>query len=460
MPEALRPLLVLAVGALLAACQAHAPQRTEPRPAALAIPRPAARVVEAATETIPFLPADHPPVPALAAPADAGAGGADVWTQLRDTFAMPGCDYTPGVRRWAGRYAASPPRFAAQLDAMLPALDYAQRQLRRAALPGEFALLPIVESHYRPIPGPPGRPAGIWQMVGGTARQAGLRIDAWFDGRLNLAASTAAAVRLFDRYAELFAEDWRLVASAWNAGEYRIRRLVDRHARPGPDAADLQAMGLPGASLEYLDRLLALACLVREPERYGLDLPALPPGRRLGELELDGTVGESLARALTGLSADEFQRFNGGLLRGRNPPGDRLVLLLPEARLDPARQALAAIPPARRLHWRQRLPKAGESLRDIAHEHGMAVDALLSLNGLGDAEPPPDQPLWLPAVGGPEDALAAEGTSAAHEHIVRSGESLWVIARRHGLTVAELLRYNRLPDTRIRPGQKLRLSPP
>jgi membrane-bound lytic murein transglycosylase D len=58
----------------------------------------------------------------------------------------------------------------------------------------------------------------------------------------------------------------------------------------------------------------------------------------------------------------------------------------------------------------------------------------------------------------------ADGDQAAADvagiHVVRSGESLWLIARRHGLTVAELLRYNRLDSSRLTPGQRLRLSAP
>ena len=113
----------------------------------------------------------------------------DLWQQMRDGFALPGCDYAPGTERWARRYAASPRRFAAVLDELLPALEHTHRKIRRAQLPSEFALLPIVESHFRPYPGSEAQPAGVWQIVGGTGRSAGLRMDPWIDERLNLAAS-------------------------------------------------------------------------------------------------------------------------------------------------------------------------------------------------------------------------------------------------------------------------------
>ena len=449
---------------VLAACQAHAPRRA---PVDTAAPATTTDTPAAATSTLIAATAhDHPPrskAPATATPDATADADADTWQRLRDSFALPGCDYTPGVQHWARRYAASPRRFAGQLAQMLPAIDYTQRQLQAAAIPGEFTLLPIVESHYHPFPAAHAQPAGMWQMIAATARAAGLRIDAWFDGRLNLAASTAAAVVLLDRYAEHFGEDWRLVAFAYNAGEYRVRRALQRHT-PDADAASLQGLGMPRTSLEYLDKLLALSCLVREPERFELTLPALPAGQRLEVLQLDGTAGVSLARALSGLPREDFDRLNGGMLKGRTPPGANFDLLLPAHRLHDARRALAGIPAARRLEWRQQPLSSGEQLASVARQNGLQTDTLLALNGLLDADAADgstDTRFWLPGPG--DDAGARHATvdgDGAPVHIVRSGDSLWAIARRHGLTVAELLRYNRMDNTHLRPGQRLRLSAP
>ncbi|MFB9068785.1 hypothetical protein B1808_07310 [Pseudofulvimonas gallinarii] len=447
----------------LAACQAHAPRRVADVPAADTAVDPGSH---AGGGDIPLH--NHPPASKARAPgniADSRTTGetaaeGDVWQRLRASFVMPGCDYTPGVQHWVRRHAGSPRRFAAQLSQMLPAIEYTQRQLAQASIPGEFALLPVVESHYHPFPGGPDRPAGIWQMIAATGRAGGLRVDAWFDGRLNLAASTAAAVVLLDRYAEQFGEDWRLVAFAYNAGEYRVRRALERH-KPGDHADSLQALGMPRTSLEYLDKLLALSCLVREPERVGLELPALPAGQQLVELELDGAVGLSLARALSGMDRDEFARRNGGMLKGRTPPGDRLKLLVPAHRLDDARRALAGIPAARRMEWQQQHLASPDELQAIAAENGLDTGALLALNGLDNLDADiAGQRLWLPGAGGGNGDVAAGAQGSGTVHVVRSGDSLWQIARRHGLTVAELLRYNRMNDTRIKPGQRLRLSAP
>ncbi len=464
MPDFRRIGLAVLAGVTLAACQAHAPRRDAVRSIDPQQESPASAQAEAARIH------DHPPAAEAPQPEPAAASNptevvptevqADPWQRLRDSFALPGCDYTPGVQHWVRRYAGSPRRFASQLAQMLPAIEYTQRQLQAASIPGEFALLPIVESHYHPFPASHNQPAGMWQMIAATARAGGLRVDVWFDGRLNLAASTAAAAVLLDRYAEHFNEDWRLVAFAYNAGEYRVRRALERHT-PDDGAASLQGLGMPRTSLEYLDKLLALACLVREPERVGLELPTLPAEQRLVELELDGAVGLSLARALSGMARDEFDRRNGGLLKGRTPPGERLVLLVPAGRHDSARRALAGIPAARRLDWQQRSLPSLDLLPGIAAEHGMDAAVLLTLNGIdGDDVDLAGRRVWLPGQSAEGVRHDTAAVADATVHVVRSGDSLWVIARRHGLTVAELLRYNRMNDSRIRPGQRLRLTAP
>lgn len=473
----IRPFLLSAT-VLLAACQTMAPRtaaapsnpepsltkraevnaNTEPDTSPDADPasEPENPETSVRTNISPVSDAEHPTRPNIA------AENADVWQRLRDSFELPGCDYAPDAIRWARRYAASPTRFASVLDQMLPALDYTQRRMEEADLPGEFALLPIVESHFRPHPGKIGQPAGIWQMVGPTARSAGVRIDPWFDGRLNLIESTEGAIALLDRYGDHFNSDWRLVAFAYNAGEYRIKRALERH-QPGEDFASLKPLGIAKTSYEYLTKLLALSCLIREPERFDLQLPDLAPERTLAEIELDGVVSASLARALSGLSRTDFERVNAGMLRGRTPPDERPSLLVAAVSADQLETTLSQIPPARRLEWQQRRLRESESLEDIAERNGLLLETLLALNQRDSTDDiAPGTTVWLPGRVTSATSTRPQGQIQAADgiHVVQRGDSLWTIARRYGLTVAELLRYNRLDNERLMPGQQLRLTSP
>lgn len=451
----------------LPACLSTPTRTASPAGEAAPLPEPSAASSPVVAPQRTPAPAASPPRPrSPRPPAAALPPEPSTWEILRGGFALPGCDYAPATLSWTRRYAGHPQRFAATLDQMLPALDWTARRIADAGLPTELALLPIVESHFRPHPAPQARPAGIWQMVAGTARSAGVRVDPWFDGRLNLAAATAGAIVLFDRYLERFDDDWRLALIAYNAGEYRVRKALERHPAPGPALADLAPLELPSASLDYIARLLALACLVRDPARFDLDLPTLEPERRLAQVELSDVAGSTLARALSGLPRERFEQVNAGLLRGRTPPGEPFTLLVAQQRAQSVPALLAQVPARARIEWHRRRLADDEGIEALAAHSGVPLDALLALNGVADAgELGPDRTLWLPGTDRPQVAAArttpgADPATGAAIHVVRSGDSLWSIARRHGLTVADLLRYNRLDHTRIRPGQRLLLQPP
>ena len=61
----------------------------------------------------------------------------------------------------------------------------------------------------------------------------------------------------------------------------------------------------------------------------------------------------------------------------------------------------------------------------------------------------------------PQPAAKSTPEKQTTVHEVRSGDTLYSISRRYGLTVDQLRTYNNLgKDSAIRPGQKLKLSPP
>lgn len=104
--------------------------------------------------------------------------------------------------------------------------------------------------------------------------------------------------------------------------------------------------------------------------------------------------------------------------------------------------------------------RPGETLYSIAWEAGYDYRDLAAWNGI---TPPylikPGQEIRLePPAGGRTNAAAAPSSAI---HTVARGETLYRIARRHGLSVRDLAAWNGLsPPYTIRPGQRLRLGPP
>ena len=222
----------------------------------------------AACLALPALAAADPAPPIAAAPDSAEPGvrnGRDIYRQFREGLAEPNCA-PDASERWRNHFAAAPRRLASGRDDLLPLFGYVVDAMREADLPTEYALIPFVESGYKPGARSPLGPAGLWQMITVTARNHHIRIGNGYDGRLSPVDSTKAAVRYLKTLHGMFAGDWRLAAMAYNAGEYRIFGALRRGGQVARDARPEQLPGLPAITHAYVRKLHALSCLLEQAE--------------------------------------------------------------------------------------------------------------------------------------------------------------------------------------------------
>ena len=106
--------------------------------------------------------------------------------------------------------------------------------------------------------------------------------------------------------------------------------------------------------------------------------------------------------------------------------------------------------------------KSGDSVWKISHEHGMSMDELKSLNGLKDNLIIPGQVLKIKGTSSNTKqkikTSSKETAEAGATYVVKSGDSLWAVANKQGLTVAELKRINGLSSDTIYVGQRLKVT--
>ena len=98
----------------------------------------------------------------------------------------------------------------------------------------------------------------------------------------------------------------------------------------------------------------------------------------------------------------------------------------------------------------------GDALSDIARRYGVTTADLQKWNHISNASHiEVGQRL---AVSGTAASSSSSSTSAWTTYVVRRGDSLGAIAGRYNCTVSELKSWNSLRTTVIQPGQKLRIS--
>jgi len=318
---------------------------------------------------------------------------------------MDDCDADPGIMHWATRYTRAPARFESQLQAVLPRLAYVQKIASRYDVAGEFVLLPWVESRFQPVPARKHRPAGMWQIMPVTAGAMGLRVDGHYDGRLDLPAAANAVMKLLQQYHQQF-EDWGLADYAYNAGEFAIRKIIRQHGMPSEHQA-VPDLPVRKVTREHLTKLLAIACVIREPQRFHVQLPDLPDERRLVKTPLPQSMPIARAADHAGMTVDALQQFNGAFRSDVIDKHAAPYLILPAE------------------HARQ------------------FRDAMLD----------PDN--RLPASTGTDATPAAPRT-----YTVKPGDSLWQIARRNSVSIRQLQQWNSLRGHVIKPGLVLKLEAP
>jgi membrane-bound lytic murein transglycosylase D len=363
--------------------------------------------------------------------------GREIYERFREGLADASCEADASVR-WKTHFAHAPRQLAARNDDVLPLFGYVVESLRASSLPTEFALIPFVESGYKPGARSPQGPAGLWQMIAVTARNHKVPMRAGYDGRLSPVDSTAAAVRYLKTLHGMFAGDWRLAVMAYNAGEYRVLGALKRSGQTARNAKPEALVGLSPITQAYVRKLHALSCLLeqaddREEWLHALDRPV--PLLQAVTVP-DGTTDITAWARRTGQDAARLQRLNPAFVGGRITRAEgrpaRLLAVATESQPAAASTAAGAV--------------------DIPATDSSASLAPVEAASLPPAPEPAGNTTTTTSL--PSSLPIAEPT--ARHHTVVRGDNPWKIAARYGIRVADLLQRNGLdPESVLKPGKVL-----
>ena len=371
--------------------------------------------------------------------------------------------------RWFIRYYTGPSRvtFAKWLERSTRYVDFMRGIMREEGVPEDLVYIALIESGFNSRAYSMAGASGIWQFMRSTARRYGLKINWWIDERRDPVKATRAAARYFKDLHKKF-RSWHLAQAGYNAGEGKIRRGLNRLKRK--DFWTLAKTRLIARETRsFVPKFVAARILAKNPKAYGFtDLEYEPPLRFEEVPVLQPTDLRWIASA-AGVSMNVIRSLNPELRRWKTPPGyPGYKIKDPPGVSQKVAKAIADWKPSL---YTGKIYEVRNTLGEIARNLGTTIEALAEANGLKDpGRLVIGQRLILPEKN-PKPAKARTGklsagakiespaAGPAGAHVVLSGESIWDISRRYGVSVANLLSWNHLSkDALIMPGDKIALS--
>jgi membrane-bound lytic murein transglycosylase D len=334
--------------------------------------------------------------------------------------------------------------------------------LREAGLPEELSWLPLIESGFKVNALSRSRALGPWQFIPSTGYKFGLKRDKFIDERMDPAKSTRAAIAYLKELHGIFG-DWSTVLAAYNCGEGRVLRVIrSQNLNYLDNFWDLYER-LPRETARYVPRFLATLHILNNPEKYGIDDIVVDPPLESERVTISKQVHlRDVARTI-GVSEAKLKELNPEL-RYKIVPGDGYPLRVPLGHSNILLANLDKIPvtnPPQRAFVYHRV-RRGETLSVIARKYRTSVSRLMRANKLRRSNYiVAGKLLKIPQRGyvykKPKPVRPQNGKAV--NHIVRKGDSLWIIAKQYGTTTKSIQELNHLASTNLFKGQTLTIFP-
>ena len=327
-----------------------------------------------------------------------------------------------------------------------------------AGLPEELSWLPLIESGFKVRALSRARALGLWQFIPSTGYKFGLKRDKLIDERMDPMKSTRAAIDYLKELHAIFG-DWTTVLAAYNCGEGRVLNVIRRQNVNYLDNFWDLYERLPRETARYVPRFLATLHILDQPEKYGMNLSDLDTPLQYETVTIAKQVHlKDVARSIT-VEENALSELNPEL-RYKISPEESYPLRVPAYKSSILLTQLDKIPvstPPRRAYVYHRV-RSGQTLSLIAKRYRTSVSMIMRANNLRRSNYIiAGRLLKIPQKGyryhPPKVRMPKYGKSVVH--VVRKGDSLWTIAKRYGTTTKNIQKLNHLRTTDLHKGQTL-----
>jgi membrane-bound lytic murein transglycosylase D len=418
-----------------------------------------------------------------------------VWERLLSLYSLPEIK-NPRIDRELYWYLEHPTSLAILQQRAEPYLHHILDEIEAKNIPGELALLPVVESAFVPDAYSKADASGLWQFVPSTGKEYGLQQNDWYDGRRDVYASTKAATTYLKELSETFDGDWLLALASYNCGKGRVRKSIERNEYLNLPT-DYWSLDLPEETENYVPRLLAIAKLFANADEYNIHLQHIPNRPYFEVVDIKSPLDLHKAAQLANTPLYTFLKLNPGFNRSSTAPQGPHRLLVPVAQAQTFKRNLALLPYEERVAIKQydedrvaqihheekheeRVTqihrevartiltqykvKPGENLASIASKNHTTIKSIRQTNHLVSTSVRSGMSLQMPSEAKSNSitllARATKNKSASTQvYAVKKGDTFFNISQRFSVTPKDIANWNNITlKTALIPGRKLTIK--
>ncbi len=297
-----------------------------------------------------------------------------------------------------------------------------------------------------------------------------MKVNEWVDERRDFWKATEGAVaKLKYNYSVL--DDWLLAIAAYNCGLGRMQRTI--RASGINDFWELADRGLlPRQTIHYIPRFLAISRIMMYSGREKVSDSWNEPVR-WERVRLKDSVSVSRLAAKASIPSEIIRRANPELNYDITPPGKyNYFLKVPEGKGEDIVKAISDSKNSLMRFYMYKIKK-GDTLYDLSRHYGVSVSMIRSYNRyLNPSKLQVNQRILVPAVkkvgyykGKKTSSEIKNELESASRYIamytVKTGDTLWDIARRHGTDPYNVAYHNNIDmNSVLSIGMKLKVPSP